>query len=97
MDSLLLSLLAFGFCEYGDPESTLRALRLLHDFKLGEKNLVVGSSSCPGPIPNPHSQEWPGNETLFIFFPGESGCENSQRSFEVRNQKEEHQKELASR
>ena len=31
----------FGFCEYGDPESTLRALRILHDFKLGEKNLVV--------------------------------------------------------
>ena len=31
----------FGFCEYGDPESTLRALRILHDFKLGDKNLVV--------------------------------------------------------
>lgn len=31
----------FGFCEYGDPESTLRALRILHNFKLGEKNLVV--------------------------------------------------------
>lgn len=31
----------FGFCEYADPESTLRALRLLHDFKLGDKNLVV--------------------------------------------------------
>jgi len=38
---LSLSLLAFGFCEYGEPDSTLRALRLLHDFKLGEKNLVV--------------------------------------------------------
>ena len=32
---------AFGFCEYADPESTLRALRLLHDFRLGEKYLVV--------------------------------------------------------
>jgi RNA-binding protein 25 len=31
----------FGFCEYGDPESTLRALRILHEFKLGDKNLVV--------------------------------------------------------
>ena len=37
----LLSLAAFGFCEYADPESTLRALRLLHDFKLSDKNLVV--------------------------------------------------------
>ena len=40
--SFLLSLCpGFGFCEYGDPESTLRALRILHDFKLGDKNLVV--------------------------------------------------------
>lgn len=39
--------LAFGFCEYGDPESTLRALRLLHDFKLGEKSLVVSNSCRP--------------------------------------------------
>lgn len=31
----------FGFCEYADPESTLRALRLLHNLKLGEKALVV--------------------------------------------------------
>ena len=32
---------AFGFCEYADPEATLRALRLLHSFKLGDKTLVV--------------------------------------------------------
>ncbi|KAM8831924.1 RNA-binding protein 25b [Spinachia spinachia] len=32
---------AFGFCEYKEPESTLRALRLLHDLPIGEKNLLV--------------------------------------------------------
>jgi RNA-binding protein 25 len=32
---------AFGFCEYADPESTLRALRLLRNFKLGSKSLSV--------------------------------------------------------
>ncbi|KAF1376773.1 hypothetical protein PFLUV_G00214930 [Perca fluviatilis] len=32
---------AFGFCEYKEPESTLRALRLLHDLQIGEKNLLV--------------------------------------------------------
>ncbi|GIY06696.1 hypothetical protein CDAR_578031 [Caerostris darwini] len=32
---------AFGFCEYGDPESALRAMRLLHDYELGDKKLVV--------------------------------------------------------
>ncbi|XP_065920862.1 RNA-binding protein 25-like isoform X2 [Dysidea avara] len=32
---------AFGFCEYSDPEATLRALRLLHNFRLGDKSLVV--------------------------------------------------------
>ena len=32
---------AFGFCEYADPECTLRAMRLLNGFKLGDKNLVV--------------------------------------------------------
>ncbi|KAL8169507.1 UNVERIFIED_CONTAM: putative RNA-binding protein 25, partial [Gekko kuhli] len=32
---------AFGFCEYKEPESTLRALRLLHDLQIGEKKLLV--------------------------------------------------------
>uniref|UniRef100_A0A8C6KAS8 RNA binding motif protein 25b n=1 Tax=Nothobranchius furzeri TaxID=105023 RepID=A0A8C6KAS8_NOTFU len=32
---------AFGFCEYKEPESTLRALRLLHDLLIGDKNLLV--------------------------------------------------------
>lgn len=32
---------AFGFCEYKEPESTLRALRLLHDLQIGEKHLLV--------------------------------------------------------
>ena len=35
---------AFGFCEYAEPDSTLRALRILHDRKLGDKPLVVSSS-----------------------------------------------------
>ncbi|XP_013775685.1 RNA-binding protein 25-like [Limulus polyphemus] len=32
---------AFGFCEYADPESALRAIRLLHDWDIGDKKLVV--------------------------------------------------------
>ncbi|XP_055943656.1 RNA-binding protein 25-like isoform X2 [Argiope bruennichi] len=32
---------AFGFCEYGDPESALRAMRILHDYELGDRKLVV--------------------------------------------------------
>lgn len=32
---------AFGFCEYKEPESTLRALRLLHELQIGDKNLLV--------------------------------------------------------
>ena len=32
---------AFGFCEYADPEASLRAIRLLHDLELGDKKLVV--------------------------------------------------------
>ncbi|XP_034435590.1 RNA-binding protein 25b isoform X1 [Hippoglossus hippoglossus] len=32
---------AFGFCEYKEPESTLRSLRLLHDLLIGERNLLV--------------------------------------------------------
>uniref|UniRef100_A0A3B3ILZ6 RRM domain-containing protein n=1 Tax=Oryzias latipes TaxID=8090 RepID=A0A3B3ILZ6_ORYLA len=33
--------LQFGFCEYKEPESTLRALRLLHELLLGDKKLLV--------------------------------------------------------
>lgn len=32
---------AFGFCEYKEPESTLRALRLLHELQIGVKKLLV--------------------------------------------------------
>lgn len=39
--SLFSSCAAFGFCEYKEPESTLRALRLLHDLQIGEKKLLV--------------------------------------------------------
>ncbi|KAK6623547.1 hypothetical protein RUM43_009399 [Polyplax serrata] len=31
----------FGFCEFGSPESALRAVRLLHDLNVGGKKLVV--------------------------------------------------------
>ena len=34
---------AFGFCEYANPESTLRALRLLHGLSLGSKSLTVSA------------------------------------------------------
>ena len=33
--------IAFGFCDYGDPEASLRAIRLLHNKALGDKALVV--------------------------------------------------------
>ena len=32
---------AFGFCEYASPEHALRAIRILHDFNVGDKKLVV--------------------------------------------------------
>ena len=35
---------AFGFCDYGDPESGLRSIRLLHNKVLGDKALVVSKS-----------------------------------------------------
>ena len=34
--------LAFGFCEYADPEAGLRALRLLSGYRVGDKTLLVG-------------------------------------------------------
>uniref|UniRef100_A0A914BYJ1 PWI domain-containing protein n=1 Tax=Acrobeloides nanus TaxID=290746 RepID=A0A914BYJ1_9BILA len=32
---------AFGFCEFEHPEGTMRALRVLNDYPLGDKKLVV--------------------------------------------------------
>ena len=32
---------AFGFCEYEDPEATLRCIRLLNEWRIVDKNLVV--------------------------------------------------------
>ena len=45
---LVILNVGFGFCEYADPESTLRALRLLDKLKLGEKALVVSADSSFG-------------------------------------------------
>ncbi|CAJ0946564.1 unnamed protein product, partial [Mesorhabditis belari] len=30
---------AFGFCDFDEPDGTLRALRVLHDFQIGDKKL----------------------------------------------------------
>jgi len=35
---------AFGFCEFEDPEATLRCMRLLNDWLIADKKLVV--SDC---------------------------------------------------
>merc|ERR1712088_1104384 len=32
---------AFGFCEYANPDAALRAIRLLHDWEVADKKLVV--------------------------------------------------------
>lgn len=37
----LVSLQGFGFCDFEEPEDTLRALRVLNDFQLGDKKLIV--------------------------------------------------------
>jgi RNA-binding protein 25 len=36
-----LSFLAFGFCEYENPEGTLRCIRLLNGLQIQDKKLVV--------------------------------------------------------
>lgn len=32
---------AFGFCEFGNPDAALRAIRLLHEMEIGNRKLVV--------------------------------------------------------
>ena len=32
---------AFGFCEFGSPDAALRAIRILHDWEIADKKLVV--------------------------------------------------------
>ena len=39
--NLFLSGTAFGFCEFEDPEATLRCMRLLNDWLISDKKLVV--------------------------------------------------------
>lgn len=38
---LIILFLAFGFCEYENPESTLRCIRLLNGWLIQDKKLVV--------------------------------------------------------
>ena len=32
---------AFGFCEFGNPDAALRSIRILHDWEIADKKLVV--------------------------------------------------------
>ena len=32
---------AFGFCEFGNPDAALRAIRITHDWEIADKRLVV--------------------------------------------------------
>lgn len=36
-----ISIQGFGFCDFEEPEDTLRALRVLNEFQLGDKKLIV--------------------------------------------------------
>lgn len=51
---------AFGFCEYKQPESTLRALRLLHELHLGDKKLLVKVDAKT----KAQLDEWKANKSL---------------------------------
>ena len=37
----IFNLQAFGFCEYNNPDAGLRAIRLLNNFNIADKSLVV--------------------------------------------------------
>ena len=39
--------LAFGFCEYENPEGTLRCIRLLNGWQIQDKKLVVSDYCFP--------------------------------------------------
>jgi len=39
---------AFGFCEFEDPEATLRCMRLLNDWHIADKKLVVSVTQICG-------------------------------------------------
>ncbi len=39
--------LAFGFCEYENPEGTLRCIRLLNGWQIQDKKLVVSDWEFP--------------------------------------------------
>jgi hypothetical protein len=41
LKALCLCFLAFGFCEYENPEGTLRCIRLLNGLQIQDKKLVV--------------------------------------------------------
>ena len=67
---------AFGFCEYGGPEFALRAIRILHDFEIGDKKLVVKVDSKTKDMLDQY------NKNLFKKAKGKSPTpEESQKDF----------------
>ncbi len=45
VNTICFFFIAFGFCEYTSPEVALRCMRILNNFKLGDKMLLVSQLS----------------------------------------------------
>lgn len=54
MISLFFHISAFGFCEFANPDAALRAIRLLHDYEIASKKLVVKADSKTNEVLEEH-------------------------------------------
>ncbi|KAK6997939.1 RNA-binding protein 25 [Biomphalaria glabrata] len=83
---------AFGFCEYEDPEATLRCIRLLNEWQIADKKLMVKVDTKTKTLLDDYRKKKVGSESTDKKETAENGEKKDEKE-EVQIKKEEEVKE----
>ncbi|CAL1527777.1 unnamed protein product [Lymnaea stagnalis] len=81
---------AFGFCEYEEPEATLRCIRLLNEWQIADKKLMVKVDTKTKTLLDEYRKKKKGGETVEKKESAENGEKKEENEMpEVKKEKEE--------
>ncbi|XP_059164253.1 RNA-binding protein 25-like [Physella acuta] len=88
---------AFGFCEYEEPEATLRCIRLLNEWQIADKKLMVKVDTKTKTLLDEYRKKKKGAESANKKESTENGDSKEEKEeAEVKKEKEEETKEESS-
>lgn len=80
---------AFGFCEYEDPEATLRCIRLLNEWQIADKKLMVKVETKTKTLLEEHRKKKRGTTSATPSAPETPAVKNEKTDVEDKEKEEE--------